>query len=210
MPDRFVTIILPVPAGLHVLRYQSAADLKRPAVYVRGIAEMHTHEHVMMAESLKHTGASESAAAAFAMAGVGRLGWEPIGVITAIPDPDAVGQQLVTQPIGAFPVTSRAGLRALPDQIRELARQRRRRRCIETNPEDAVEIAHGRQLLGVRQLAIPDQRPHRRERFGHVEVAPCRCPERFSVSRRYRARRRSDTRRINCRLPISDMAPQRA
>ena len=49
---------------------ERAADLAKAPVYLRGIGEKHTHEHVTMADDLISTGARESSRAAYAMAGI--------------------------------------------------------------------------------------------------------------------------------------------
>jgi len=49
---------------------ERAADLKAPPVYLLGIGEHHTHEHISFAPSLTEFGARESSARAFAMAGL--------------------------------------------------------------------------------------------------------------------------------------------
>lgn len=48
-----------------------AKDLKSPPVYLHGIGEYHTHEHLMCAESLTEFGASVSGKTAYDMAGLG-------------------------------------------------------------------------------------------------------------------------------------------
>jgi len=50
---------------------ERAADLRAKPVYLLGIGEKHTHEHLMCAPSLTHFGAAESGRIAYAMAGVG-------------------------------------------------------------------------------------------------------------------------------------------
>jgi acetyl-CoA acetyltransferase len=57
--------------ALIVTSAERAADLRKAPVYLRGIGEKHTHEHVTMAKSLTTTGAVESSRRAFEMAGVG-------------------------------------------------------------------------------------------------------------------------------------------
>jgi acetyl-CoA acetyltransferase len=54
--------------ALIVTSAERAAELKQPVVYVRGIAEKHTHEHLIMAKSLTQTGARDAGRRAFAMA----------------------------------------------------------------------------------------------------------------------------------------------
>lgn len=49
---------------------ERARDLKAPPVYLLGIGEHHTHEHLTFAPSLTAFGAAESSARAFAMAGL--------------------------------------------------------------------------------------------------------------------------------------------
>ncbi len=49
---------------------ERAKDLAKPPVYVRGIGETHTHEHVVMAKDLIRTGAERSSKLAYEMAGV--------------------------------------------------------------------------------------------------------------------------------------------
>ncbi|MBU3738141.1 MAG: thiolase family protein [Rhodoferax sp.] len=48
-----------------------ARDLRNKPVYLAGIGEMHTHEHVLCAPDLTRFGAHESGRAAYAMAGLG-------------------------------------------------------------------------------------------------------------------------------------------
>lgn len=48
-----------------------ARDLKSKPVYLQGIGEYHTHEHLMCAPSLTEFGATESGKAAYRMAGLG-------------------------------------------------------------------------------------------------------------------------------------------
>jgi acetyl-CoA acetyltransferase len=50
---------------------ERAKDLQSPPVYLLGIGEYHTHEHLMCAESLTHFGVTESGRRAYAMAGLG-------------------------------------------------------------------------------------------------------------------------------------------
>jgi acetyl-CoA acetyltransferase len=50
---------------------ERAADCKAKPVYLLGIGERHTHEHISCAESLVHFGAEESGKAAYMMAGLG-------------------------------------------------------------------------------------------------------------------------------------------
>jgi acetyl-CoA acetyltransferase len=50
---------------------ERAKDLKSKPAYLLGIGERHTHEHLMCAESLTRFGATESAQAAYSMAGLG-------------------------------------------------------------------------------------------------------------------------------------------
>ncbi|MFA5522078.1 MAG: thiolase family protein [Castellaniella sp.] len=50
---------------------QRAADLKARPVYLQGIGEFHTHEHLMCAPSLTAFGATHSGHAAYGMAGLG-------------------------------------------------------------------------------------------------------------------------------------------
>lgn len=50
---------------------ERAPEWKQRPVYLLGVGQRHTHEHILCAESLTHFGASESAAAAYRMAGVG-------------------------------------------------------------------------------------------------------------------------------------------
>lgn len=50
---------------------QRAADLKARPVYLQGIGEFHTHEHLMCAPSLTAFGATHSGRAAYDMAGLG-------------------------------------------------------------------------------------------------------------------------------------------
>jgi acetyl-CoA acetyltransferase len=49
---------------------ERAMDLKQKPVYLLGIGEMHTHEHLMCAPSLTHFGAADSGRIAYQMAGV--------------------------------------------------------------------------------------------------------------------------------------------
>ena len=48
-----------------------AKDLASDPIYLHGIGEHHTHEHIMCAESLTHFGAAESSRKAYNMAGLG-------------------------------------------------------------------------------------------------------------------------------------------
>lgn len=50
---------------------ERARDLKSKPVYLRGIGEYHTHEHLMCAPSLTQFGATESGRVAYEMAGLG-------------------------------------------------------------------------------------------------------------------------------------------
>lgn len=50
---------------------ERARDLRAKPVYLLGIGEKHTHEHIMCAPSLIHFGAAESGRTAYEMAGVG-------------------------------------------------------------------------------------------------------------------------------------------
>ncbi len=50
---------------------ERARDLKSKPVYLRGIGEYHTHEHLICAPSLTQFGATESARVAYEMAGLG-------------------------------------------------------------------------------------------------------------------------------------------
>lgn len=50
---------------------ERARDLKAKPVYLQGIGEYHTHEHLMCAPSLTEFGATESGKTAYEMAGVG-------------------------------------------------------------------------------------------------------------------------------------------
>jgi acetyl-CoA acetyltransferase len=50
---------------------ERARDLKTKPVYLQGIGEYHTHEHLMCASSLTEFGATESGRIAFEMAGLG-------------------------------------------------------------------------------------------------------------------------------------------
>lgn len=54
-----------------VTRAERAADLPRKAVYLLGVGEHFTHEHILAAPSLLESGAARSAQAAYAMAGIG-------------------------------------------------------------------------------------------------------------------------------------------
>jgi acetyl-CoA acetyltransferase len=56
--------------ALVVTSADRAERLEKKPVYLRGIGERHTHEHVMMAKELTETGAGDSSRAAYAMAGV--------------------------------------------------------------------------------------------------------------------------------------------
>jgi len=71
-PFRLLNCCLISDAGgaLIVTSADRAADLRKPPIYIRGIGEMHTHEHVSQARELTHTGASTSGRIAFEMAGV--------------------------------------------------------------------------------------------------------------------------------------------
>ena len=72
-PLRLLNCCLISDAGgaLIVTSADRADDLRKPAVYIRGMGEMHTHEHVSMAKDVTHTGAARSAEIAYAQAGVG-------------------------------------------------------------------------------------------------------------------------------------------
>jgi acetyl-CoA acetyltransferase len=50
---------------------ERARDLAKKPVYLRGIGEKHTHEHIMCAPSLTRFGAADSGRTAYRMAGVG-------------------------------------------------------------------------------------------------------------------------------------------
>lgn len=50
---------------------ERAKDLKSSPIYLQGIGEYHTHEHIMCAPSLTEFGAAESGRIAYEMAGVG-------------------------------------------------------------------------------------------------------------------------------------------
>lgn len=50
---------------------EKARDLRAKPIYLLGIGEKHTHEHIMCAPSLTHFGAAESGHIAYEMAGVG-------------------------------------------------------------------------------------------------------------------------------------------
>jgi acetyl-CoA acetyltransferase len=50
---------------------ERARDLKAKPVYLQGIGEYHTHEHLMCAPSLTEFGAAESGRIAYEMAGLG-------------------------------------------------------------------------------------------------------------------------------------------
>jgi len=50
---------------------ERATNLRRKPVYLLGVGEKHTHEHIMCAPSLTHFGAAESGRIAYDMAGVG-------------------------------------------------------------------------------------------------------------------------------------------
>ncbi len=54
--------------ALIVTSTERAEQLAKQPVYVRGIGEKHTHEHLVMAKSLTHTGARDSGRDALAMA----------------------------------------------------------------------------------------------------------------------------------------------
>ncbi|MBA3741379.1 thiolase family protein [Sporichthya sp.] len=72
-PFRMLNCCLISDAGgaMIVTSAERAKDLRSAPVYVRGIGEMHTHEHVSMARNLTETGAGRSSEIAYAMAGVG-------------------------------------------------------------------------------------------------------------------------------------------
>ncbi|MEK9724036.1 MAG: hypothetical protein VW405_11225, partial [Rhodospirillaceae bacterium] len=57
--------------ALIVTTPERAADLKSAPVYLLGIGEHHTHEHLICAESLTEFGAVQSGERAYAMAGLG-------------------------------------------------------------------------------------------------------------------------------------------
>ena len=63
-------IISDAAGAFIVTSAERAQDLKQKPVYLLGIGEMHTHEHIMCAPSLTHFGAAESGRTAFEMAGV--------------------------------------------------------------------------------------------------------------------------------------------
>jgi acetyl-CoA acetyltransferase len=50
---------------------ERAMDLKQKPIFLLGVGEMHTHEHVMCAPSLTHFGAADSGRVAYEMAGLG-------------------------------------------------------------------------------------------------------------------------------------------
>lgn len=50
---------------------EGAEDLCKDPIYLHGIGEYHTHEHLMCAESLTHFGAGQSSRMAYNMAGLG-------------------------------------------------------------------------------------------------------------------------------------------
>ncbi len=54
-----------------VTRPERVPDLARPPVWLLGIAQIHTHEHIIMARSLTSFGSDVSARAAYEMAGLG-------------------------------------------------------------------------------------------------------------------------------------------
>jgi acetyl-CoA acetyltransferase len=56
--------------ALIVTSADRARDLARQPVYLRGIGESHTHEHVMMARDVIRTGAVESSRIAYEMSGI--------------------------------------------------------------------------------------------------------------------------------------------
>lgn len=59
-------------AGAYVVTAaERAGDLKAKPAYLLGAGEMHTHEHILAAPSLTEFGAKQSAAQAYAMAGLG-------------------------------------------------------------------------------------------------------------------------------------------
>lgn len=72
-PLRLLNCCLISDAGgaMIVTSADRARDLRKTPIYVRGIGEMHTHEHVSMAKDLTRTGAAQSSQIAYAMAGVG-------------------------------------------------------------------------------------------------------------------------------------------
>lgn len=63
-------LISDAAGAIIVTRAERADDMATPPVFVRGIAEHHTHEHVSMATDLVRSGAEVSSRAAYAMAGV--------------------------------------------------------------------------------------------------------------------------------------------
>ena len=63
-------LISDAAGAIIVTSAERARDLRPDPVYVRGISEFHTHEHVSMARSLTHTGAQVSSKAAYRMADV--------------------------------------------------------------------------------------------------------------------------------------------
>jgi acetyl-CoA acetyltransferase len=63
-------LISDAAGAIIVTSAERARDLARTPVYLRGIGEMHTHEHVSMARDLTSTGAVESSRIAYQMAGV--------------------------------------------------------------------------------------------------------------------------------------------
>jgi len=64
-------LISDAAGAIVVTRAERAADLPRKPVYLLGVGEHFTHEHIVAAPSLLESGASRSAQAAYAMAGVG-------------------------------------------------------------------------------------------------------------------------------------------
>ena len=79
-------------AGAMVTRAERAADLPREPVYLLGVGEAFTHEHILAALDLLHSGAGAAADAAYRMAGGtgrGRFG----GALRLFHHhPDAVGR----------------------------------------------------------------------------------------------------------------------
>jgi acetyl-CoA acetyltransferase len=64
-------IISDAAGAFVVTSAERAMDMKHKPVFLLGIGEMHTHEHVLCAPSLTHFGAAESGRSAYRMAGLG-------------------------------------------------------------------------------------------------------------------------------------------
>ena len=64
-------LISDAAGAMVITRAERAPDLPRPPVYLLGVGEAFTHEHILAAPDLLHSGAGAAADAAYRMAGVG-------------------------------------------------------------------------------------------------------------------------------------------